>query len=682
MQRIPRRVALFFLLIVSSWIAMAPLRAQEQPYTAFMSPPADRIVVSPGGVDMRTGRYMFSQTDLSIGGESGGLALTRQAATGVLAHVEPLANFSHNFDIMLTEARVDMVKMNFDPGAGQDYRISVHYAGRADTFQARSNVAALAQVSQRENVDLTFSGNPADRNGPVVYTYQAPDGTTVVFRPLGYDCDTGQRCAYASQINYPDGTRLDLTYDDAGTANTARLRRVVNSRGFALLLDYGAAGGGWHHVGRACVINLALSPLPAFVSGSNACPTNPLASSSYTYTSSAGGGLASATDAAGGTWTYGYTQHTGYTDMSFTRPGESTPWLVNSIGGHEGSRYSVVFSQAFADGQSYTYEYADLADRTAGYVHQLAGGSYFHRDPDTVGPGRETVVRYGFHRLPESMRPHNPNPYTELPEIFAESFYRYFQVTPGPIEVTDPLGRTTRYDYCDPVGRPVPAPPPGQGDCLVTDLQYFIDPEEIRTELAYDLNKHPALIHRVAAPQPNQQPLDTIVTSASYDCTSSKTCAEPSQIIDANGNVTDRAYSPVHGGLLSATGPAVPTPQPNGSVANVRPQTRYEYAQRQARLSDGAPAGPPIWLLVRERFCRTTAAAGPSCAGGASDEVITDYDYGSDSGPNNLLLHGKTVTSIDNGVTTVLRTCYGNDAFGRRISETQPNANANLAACP
>lgn len=87
-------------------------------------------------------------------------------------------------------------------------------------------------------------------------------------------------------------------------------------------------------------------------------------------------------------------------------------------------------------------------------------------------------------------------------------------------------------------------------------------------------------------------------------------------------------------------------------------------------------ATTPVWLLTRERFCRTTAPAGANCTGGAADEVVTDYDYGPNSGPNNLLLRGLAVTA--DGET--LRTCYTYDALGRRISETKPAA--NLSVCP
>ena len=50
------------------------------------------------------------------------------------------------------------------------------------------------------------------------------------------------------------------------------------------------------------------------------------------------------------------------------------------------------------------------------------------------------------------------------------------------------------------------------------------------------------------------------------------------------------------------------------------------------------------------------------------------------SGPNNLLVRGQTVTAETQGALMTLRTCYGYDVQGRRISETQPLA--NLASCP
>ena len=161
-------------------------------------------------------------------------------------------------------------------------------------------------------------------------------------------------------------------------------------------------------------------------------------------------------------------------------------------------------------------------------------------------------------------------------------------------------------------------------------------------------------------------------TQAKFDpvCANLVTCNRPNKTIDAKGNETIYTYDPVHGGVLTKTGPAV-----NG----ISPQTRYEYAQKYAWLKNASggysPTATPFWVLVRERFCRTTQGSASGCAGGAADEVVTNYDYGPNSGPNNLLLRGTAVTA--DGQTR--RTCFGYDQMGRKISETTPRA--GLASC-
>ena len=104
------------------------------------------------------------------------------------------------------------------------------------------------------------------------------------------------------------------------------------------------------------------------------------------------------------------------------------------------------------------------------------------------------------------------------------------------------------------------------------------------------------------------------------------------------------------------------------AVNGTRPQTRYTYVQRNARDVNGTALTPPVWVLASEEYCKTTAASGSGCAGGASDEVVTTYDYGPTTGPNNLLLRGTVVDPT--GLN--LRTCYTYDQYGRKISETQP----------
>lgn len=161
------------------------------------------------------------------------------------------------------------------------------------------------------------------------------------------------------------------------------------------------------------------------------------------------------------------------------------------------------------------------------------------------------------------------------------------------------------------------------------------------------------------------------VRTASYPtaCATLLTCNKPEYVIDANTNRTDYTYDPQHGGRLTETGPAV-----NG----IRPQKRYFYAQRYAWYMNSSGVMTketrPVWLLARESYCRTGAASGNGCAV-AGDEVITEYDYGPDSGPNNLILRGIATTA--DGQT--LRTCFGHDRYGHKIWERSPNA--GMASC-
>jgi hypothetical protein len=172
-------------------------------------------------------------------------------------------------------------------------------------------------------------------------------------------------------------------------------------------------------------------------------------------------------------------------------------------------------------------------------------------------------------------------------------------------------------------------------------------------------------------PIPNSG-LGAIVQSAAYPatCTNIRTCNKPSSATDANGNTADFTYDAAHGGILTVTAPAV-----NG----IRPQTRYTYVQRNAWYLESSGVMTrdthPIWLLASESYCRTSAASGSGC-GVANDEVVTSYEYGPDSGPNNLISRGKAVTA--DGQT--LRTCHGHDKQGNKIWETSPNA--NRSSCP
>jgi RHS repeat-associated protein len=654
----------------------APAAAQQQSESRLINTPAEQFLMTPGGVDMRTGRYAYSETDLSIGGE-GGLALTRTMTQNIPGHGNPFGNFSHNWDITISELRIQYDNPQL---SGNDFRIFVNFGGRSQTFKSRNLSGwGFEEESQGPSATLTYTG---DRAGTaVVYTYQAPDGSVAVFRPLGTlgggDCSVERRCAYISQLTEADGTVLTFDYTASGSWNgiggTARLQRVTSSRGYALVFE-----GTENRITKACVFNLALGAAP-----SN-CASGALANATYSYTMVNGFPvvnyrLTGATGPDNATSAFSYDSGTGA--MGFIRPGETNPWQTLSIGQEPDEQYvmqEIVGQQSFADGTSYTYTYDHGPITTSNPNPTIAGGGYV----DALGHG--VVMHYAF---PLAAVPGNPGSscvpqWPSCPLDAPDDFLHYvYQQTPGPVVIVDALGRTTNLDYCDPFAM-AGFPPNEANRCAVVPLVSFTDPEGIKTDLVYGGNGNITRVTRHARPgstQPNGQPWPDIVTSAVYDTAHPRSQTKPLSMTDARGNTTDYTYAPEHGGMLTETGPAPAAGAP-------RPQTRHQYAQRTAWIANGAggyvAAGPPLWVRTATSSCRTSAATGNAvspCAV-AGDEMRTDYDYGPDSGPNILLLRGQAVTSTDNNITTTLRTCYAYDALGRKISETGPGA--NLASCP
>lgn len=635
--------------------------------SALAAPPAEKYAIGPGGVDMRTGQYVYKATDLSAGpGDAAtSLTLTRSLEYEVLGHLNPFGNFADNWDIMLTQKRIDLLNGRYDDGSGTDYQVSVHYGGRSQTFRSYSN-QGYSLFSKAGWAGLTYTG---DRNaGTAIYTYTASDGTQLLFRSTGnHDCSSLILCAYASAIVLPDGTKFSLTYEtQASGTNRARLKNVTSSRGYALLFEYG--GSNWNLATKACVLNLAQGPIP----GSGSCPTTAPGTSSYAYTSFAGDRLSSVTDATGKIWSYAYSTVGVSLAMAFTKPGAAAPWLTNYIGTQyniDGVPQEIIGSQSLADGRTYSYAY-DYPPDADGVPVIATGGTI------TDNLGRTTIIRYSFPKMPGS------GPGASCPPTTNCSYVYYgdvqFQQTTDPSTIVDALGHTTTNDFCDP--NILNNSPPFRG-CLVVLLQSSTDPEGGKTKFSWDnLNQNVTQIRKIAKPGSG---LPDIVTSATYDCTYRPSCAKPTSVTDANGKVTTFTYDPLHGGILSVTRPAVAV---NGIGTPIAPAKRYSYTLRKAWISNGSGGYTQntdgVYLLTSEKTCRTTATnlSTSSCSGGAPDEVATIYDYGPDSGPNNLLLRGTTVTADVGGTSTTLRTCYGYDALGNRISETKPRA--GLTVCP
>jgi RHS repeat-associated protein len=158
-----------------------------------------------------------------------------------------------------------------------------------------------------------------------------------------------------------------------------------------------------------------------------------------------------------------------------------------------------------------------------------------------------------------------------------------------PTLVTDPLGHDTAYDY-DSSGR----------------LTRVTRDEGDYVQYTYDSRGNVA---ETRLRDKSGNSANDIVTAASYDstCSNPVTCNSPNSVTDARGNTADYTYDALHGGVLTATGPA-PT---SGAV---RPQTRYAYT-----LANGE------YRLTGISQCRTGSA--PSCVGTADEaKAAIAYD--------------------------------------------------------
>jgi hypothetical protein len=640
-----------FAALAFACVFAAPAIAQTS--SANIAPPPEKFHASPGGVDMRSGKYMYSQTDLTV---PGGLDLTRTMTQQVVAHNNPFANFSHNWDVMVAEKRIDILHGQYTNGSGQDYQIEFAFGGRSQTFRAFS-AETFEQSSRGAYVVLSYSAPGGDRSSAsTVYTLQTADGTTAVFRSMGSaDCSAYMRCAYISQMTNADGTFYSFEYDATGGANTSRLRSITSNRGYAMLFEYSGS-----LVVKSCVINLTLTIKPA----TNICPAG-VPTATYTYDAAGGETrLASVTDPGGGVWGFVNTP----TTIGFKKPGQATPWLINTFHSRlsdDGLPEQIVDSQSVADGQSYSYTWVQ-APFVPGHVSQIAGGTF------TNAQGRVVTVQYDF-----PLKPHQQQGFGNVPCECAQDTNTdvlQYQITPGPIAVTDEIGRTTITDYCDPYAA-ANLQPNEQNRCIVGPVPFSTtDPGGFRTDMVWDISTRN--LGQVTRHATTGSGLSDVVMSAGYNCLLStiRFCNKPTLVTDARNNSTTYTYDPAHGGVLTET---LPPPAPGAP----QPQKRYSYAQRYAWVSNGAGgyvhAASQIWVLTQMSFCKSGAPAsgGTGCATGG-DEVITTYDYGPDSGPNNLLLRG---TLVDAGGLS-LRTCMAYDAYGNKISETKPRA--GLTSCP
>lgn len=433
----------------------------------------------------------------------------------------------------------------------------------------------------------------------------------------------------------PDGHRLDYTYVDNN--GYAALDHIVSNRGYALVLEPGGNGT------TVCGYNLAKQALPSncsssvmkIIYGSDNSITDP--EGHITYRKSLGAD------------TTCITVPDDYDTCSLT-----TTYAPSTLGTI--AKRDQVIRQVTATGEVWEFAHEPVPDFDPGdyqtYPENVLESYAYITAPSTFA----TYARFGNGELLEITTPDTGKQEYEYasPLTFRVTYrdhYNIIDYSRYPSKISYPEGNSIRFvrDFADNVVARTEVPKPGSGEASRTvSWQY---------------------------PYANKWSSPTICTATDV------LCDKVFRITDYKGNETDFEYNSVYGGLLSKTLPA----DANG----VRPQTRYVYSKKYAWTKSGSgyvqqPVG--IWVLVKEEYCRTSAATNVTvnansvtadCAAGASDEVVTTYEYeaGDATKGSNLLLLGTAVTS--EGET--LRSCVVYDDLSRKIAETKPAA--DLGSC-
>lgn len=573
---------------------------------------------SEAGVSYRTLSFNLQAEDLSIGGGGyEGLSLLRSYASnyaGQPGMFVPAEGWRDNFTSSISRQPVPI-----QPGAEPPpehlrrwmFEISVGHDAYAFIGGARYPHQGQAWGSYQS---ISANGAKLVFNGTDnsgYYTLTKADGSIINFT-------TGSANIKIKDWSFPDGTRLEFNYV------LSVLESVFSNRGFALLFDGPST---------ACAVNLAQS----YVTPTSSCPAG-VQTVTYGYENTSFNPylkVLSTVTKESGTTTYSYSARNHL--ICIKDPGQSICRIANTYGVCPPDPYS-------PEPSAWRYEDPVIFQQTA------TGQTYsYNTDRSACKPASSTEI-YDF-----------PWVYNTATVTSNDGSVNEVTVNTGglPTAIMDALSHQRDIGYETNVHL----------DTESVDVAGVRNPEGDAVD--YFRDERGNILQAIKKAKPGSGLAD-MVTTAEFDttCANPRTCNKPLWTKDARSNQTDYTYDPAHGGILTETGPAV-----NG----VRPQKRYEYAQRYAWLKNASggysPAATPIWVKTKEEFCRTTSASGGNCAGGAADEVVTEFDYGPNSGPNNLLLRGIAVTA--DGQT--LRTCYAYDTNGNKISETTPRA--GLSSC-
>jgi YD repeat-containing protein len=614
----------------------------------FSPPTVD--MVDAVGVSMNSGRPNFTIAPVKIGPASDPLVFTQSfeggygyPTSGWFGWIEG-SHFGSPYGIGDMIVHVPSGSEQLKPtGDGINY---VSRTGRGGTLSISSSF--VYQYIDRNGTvfDFDSGANP---------NYCADHDVWNAGHTSFYEQQGVGNCARLSRITYPTGLTVTIGQYFQPPGDTSRyIQKVTRSDGYQLIVDIASISGATgvatpptNHINKITAFNMAFDycdPAAAACTFSQTWPT-----ANFAWTTGANNtSVYTVTDNAGNQTRYTEQFIQGLT-LQPTTGVPNTYYLLTGLKPP---------SSATADTVTYSYSNQRFCYTYYSNGNQVQDCSTYVRDAlvqTAVTPNG--TWSYGYTHDSPGAQP----PYSGL--------YTTTVTRPDQYKLTGQYNALTGYiQYVQ-----------GTSGSVTYDTTYTTDPNNILNstdsegrQYAYTYDGRGNLLTKQQNPSSSGP---TVTANYPTTCSSNITCNKPTWIRDANANQTDYTYDPAHGGLLTETAPAVLV---NGS-ASVRPQKRYTYVQRKPWLKNASgtyTAGSPIWKLNSISYCRTSAAGASGGCTAANDEVVTTFDYGPDSGPNNLLLRGQVVTA--DGVSH--RTCYAYDVFGNKISETTPGA--GLTSCP
>jgi RHS repeat-associated protein len=579
--------------------------------TALTNPAAAQStprLIDENGVDLVTGGLSLTETDLHIGAPSGGLRLDRTVA-------ESGQRIGHNWSMVVageTEAGTITVQLG---------SLSKTFRRQGSSWVDPEQTGETLTTSSFQEAGQWWAGLFTDRNGVRYYLGGVYGGTHLVVArilyPNGYETGlTWQNalfCYPQEQDSNGNITRETSCYGDV------RLQSVTDNRGYQLKFAYAhniatealtgttndpGAYGDWIAMTAAIGINNAVEACDPYANTCTLQHNWPTAT--YTRSFENGASILEVNQPAGRRWRYR------------TLPTSFVP-------GPNGSEAIREFQIMSPETNSYDFRHRVFeASRTAEitvlgqtdrYVLRAAPDAWNIVDRIDATGGTTTVRTVS---------------YPAVLDNFGQTISAYTRIA----DVTDPLGNVTHSEYDPSNGRLVKQTFPGGQQAIYT----------------YDARGNVTSVTRRARAGSD---LADSVTSAEYSesCVNTVVCNQPVRTRDARGNYTDYSYDNGTGALTSVTLPQ----DPNG----VRPQVRYQYTSREARIRNGAgtlvAAGRPIQLLESTSTC----AAGAACTNAAA-ELRATIDYGDPNGASNLNAAAQTVAAGDGSVAATGRFTYDN----------------------